>query len=217
MSKMSEIPSSDHCNASDNPPAPLVMLQANTQHQKQRKMPGFLEHGGHRASHSSEDRRNICSPNLLINGRYEKKKTGRSQGSSQNFWLSCLSSSNARLATDQLSKQAVNGRRAGSCAETNRLKYGSADAIGRFLPTSTTHKLLLHPPYLSEDQIRACYCELLLPPIIGLIIAAPCHRGNQKRVPDTGTFICHHFETTRIRIIRQSYLHFHRSQHKVQQ
>ena len=42
--------------------------------------------------------------------------------------------------------------------QTNRLKYGSADAIGRFLPTYTTHKLLLLPPYLSSDLIRACYC-----------------------------------------------------------
>ena len=180
-------------------------------------MPGLLEHKGHRASHFSEDRRNICSQNLLIDGRYEKKKMGWTWSSSQNFWLSCLGWSNARLATDQLSKQAVNGRREGSCAESSRLKYGSADAIGRFLPTSTTHSLLLHPPYLSMDQIRACYCQLLLPPIIGLIIAPACHRANQKRLPDTGTFICHHFETTRIRIIRQSYLHFHRSQHKVQQ
>ena len=42
--------------------------------------------------------------------------------------------------------------------QTNRLKYGSVDAIGRFLPTYTTHRLLLHPRYLSSDLIRTCYC-----------------------------------------------------------
>ena len=53
--------------------------------------------------------------------------------------------------------------------QTNRLKYGSADAIGRFQPTlPTTHKLLLHPDYLSLDQITApFYC-----------IVSPC--GDQK-------------------------------------